>query len=329
MKFKYLGKEVSGLSNPIYAFKQLVFLCALFVFASPKFSLFGYSDAPSCFTFLYFSQVVISFMIVLNVFLLFTIYRDNWGNGAKIISVDGIDGSGKTTLCKGIADKLTNEGYRVACMSIFVDNSANSKAVKRMLDRDDIMSDLVPFCEKLVACFKEMDEYIQVALKPKTFWEKLTLGVDYVVLDRSLLSFYAYGRGLFRALHIRDHHSRLDHLKLFKSSSKNCCSVCDEKCEDALIKGDVFSSQCPVYEYDARFFVDLEVDVARSRIAERQLKGDAIERLPNSFFEYLRMVFSKFKDCDENHDLNTFKIYSGESKEYCVAKALDVLSPLM
>lgn len=90
---------------------------------------------------------------------------------AKFIVIDGLDGCGKATQTKMLADRLRSEGKDVVQFS-FPDYSSDSSAAVRMYLHGEISTNLDELNPYACASFYAVDRYIQYIKKMKKYFEK-------------------------------------------------------------------------------------------------------------------------------------------------------------
>lgn len=116
------------------------------------------------------------------------------GTGGRIIAFEGMDGSGKSTVIKAVAERLRQSGVTVCIPRAGKEHSSRPARRIRRLTRDQRNLDLLPRAELSLYCAREaqiIDELVRPAFERG----------ETVLLDRSLLTpvvLGAWGRGLAR-----------------------------------------------------------------------------------------------------------------------------------
>jgi dTMP kinase len=116
------------------------------------------------------------------------------GTGGRIIAFEGMDGSGKSTVIKAVAERLRQSGVKVCIPRAGKEHASRPARRIRRLTRDPRNLDLLPRAELSLYCAREaqiMEEFVRPALERG----------ETVLLDRSLLTpviLGAWGRGLPR-----------------------------------------------------------------------------------------------------------------------------------
>lgn len=90
---------------------------------------------------------------------------------AKFIVIDGLDGCGKATQTKLLADRLKSEGKNVVQFS-FPDYASDSSAAVKMYLNGEISSNLDELNPYACASFYAVDRYIQYIKKMKRYFEE-------------------------------------------------------------------------------------------------------------------------------------------------------------
>lgn len=90
---------------------------------------------------------------------------------AKFIVIDGLDGCGKATQTKLLANRLSKEGKDVVEFS-FPDYESDSSAAVKMYLRGEISSNLDELNPYACASFYAIDRYIQYIKKMKNYFER-------------------------------------------------------------------------------------------------------------------------------------------------------------
>jgi len=114
--------------------------------------------------------------------------------GGRVIAFEGMDGSGKSTVIKAVAERLRESGVKVCIPRAGKEHASRPARRIRRLTRDPRNLDLLPRAELSLYCAREaqiMEEYVRPALDRG----------ETVLLDRSLLTpvvLGAWGRGLPR-----------------------------------------------------------------------------------------------------------------------------------
>lgn len=175
-----------------------------------------------------------------------------------IIKFDGVDGCGKSTLSRAVAESLTARQYRVAVVSeftspaVYAPNSAQSVPVTTLRIREAVLDPTFD-CDDVE---RQLLLHFLSRRKNRVEIPHLETLHDYVVVDRSTLSNYAYATAVDPRL----------------------SSLSD------LAVGDVEQA-------DQIFWIDTPVDVCMDRMSDRA--GDAVERKGRTYFERVRELFEK------------------------------------
>ena len=176
-----------------------------------------------------------------------------------IIKFDGVDGCGKSTLSKAVAESLSGTRHRVAVVSEFASpalytaGSAEPVPVTTMRIREAVLDPTFD-CDDVE---RQLLLHFLSRRKNRVEIPHLDRFHDYVIVDRSTLSNYAYAVALDPKL----------------------AALSD------LAVGDVEKA-------DRIFWIDTPVDVCMERMSIRQ--ADAVERKGRAYFERVRELFERY-----------------------------------
>jgi dTMP kinase len=176
-----------------------------------------------------------------------------------IVKFDGIDGCGKSTLSRAVAESLSSRQYRVAVVSEFTSpalyamGSAEPVPVTTMRIREAVLDPAFD-CDDVE---RQLLLHFLSRRKNRVEIPHLETLHDYVIVDRSTLSNYAYAAALDPSL----------------------VALSD------LAVGDVEKA-------DHIFWIDTPVDVCIERISAG--RADAVERKGRAYFERVRDLFERY-----------------------------------
>jgi len=176
-----------------------------------------------------------------------------------VIKFDGVDGCGKSTLSRAVADSLSEKGYRVVVVSefsspaLYATGSAEPVPVNTMRIRETALDPAFD-CDDIE---RQLLLHFLSRRKNRIELPHLDALHDYVIVDRSTLSNYAYATAI--------------NPKLAALSE--------------LAVGDVEKA-------DQIFWIDTPVDLCMDRMSARV--SDAVERKGRAYFERVRELFEKY-----------------------------------
>jgi len=176
-----------------------------------------------------------------------------------IIKFDGVDGCGKSTLSSAVAESLSSRQYRVTVVSefaspaLYAPGSTEPVAVTTMRIREAVL-DPAFNCDDVE---RQLLLHFLSRRKNRVEIPHLDPLHDYVIVDRSTLSNYAYAAALDPKL----------------------VALSD------LAVGDIEKA-------DRIFWIDTPVEVCMERMSARQ--GDAVERKGRAYFERVRDLFERY-----------------------------------
>jgi len=176
-----------------------------------------------------------------------------------IIKFDGVDGCGKSTLSRAVAESLSSRRYRVAVVSeftspaLYATGSAEPVPVTTMRIREAVL-DPVFDCDDVE---RQLLLHFLSRRKNRVEIPHLATLHDHVIVDRSTLSNYAYAAAIDPKL----------------------ATLSD------LAVGDVEKA-------DLIFWIDTPVEVCLQRMSARP--GDAVERKGRAYFERVRELFERY-----------------------------------
>jgi thymidylate kinase len=180
-------------------------------------------------------------------------------NEMMILKFDGVDGCGKTTLCRAVAETLSSKGYHVVLVNefaspvIYTDRFAEPVPLKTMQIREAVLDPAFD-CDDverqlLLHFLSRRKNRVEIPYLDKLY--------DFVIVDRSTLSNYAYGAAL----------------------GPNFVALSD------LAVGDMETA-------DQIFWIDTPIALCAERISARS--SDAVERKGSTYFDRVRAQFSKY-----------------------------------
>ncbi|MBO6554750.1 MAG: thymidylate kinase [Roseitalea sp.] len=176
-----------------------------------------------------------------------------------IIKFDGVDGCGKSTLSTAVAESLIGKGYRVAVASEFASptllesKSAEATPIPTLQIREAVL-DPAFNCDDVE---RQLLLHFLSRRRNRVELPFLNAHNDYVVVDRSTLSNYAYAAALSRRL----------------------TSLSD------IAVGDIETA-------DLIFWIDTPVSLCAERLSARA--RDAVEKKGVAYFEKVRGQFQQY-----------------------------------
>jgi thymidylate kinase len=176
-----------------------------------------------------------------------------------IIKFDGIDGCGKSTLCRALAETLSSSRYRVALVSEFASpvlyaaGSAEPVPVTTMQIREAVLDPAFD-CDDVE---RQLLLHFLSRRKNRVEIPHLDTLHDYVIVDRSTLSNYAYAAAV----------------------NPRLAALSD------LAVGDMEKA-------DRIFWIDTPIDVCMERMSARL--SDAVELKGRAYFERVRELYEKY-----------------------------------
>jgi dTMP kinase len=173
-----------------------------------------------------------------------------------IIKFDGVDGCGKTTLSRAVAEQLSSRNYTVAQVSEFSSpvnyaaGSTHAAAIDSMRIREAVLNPAFD-CDDVE---RQLLLHFLSRRRNRVEIPHLDRLCDFVVVDRSTLSNYAYAGAVDPGL---------------------------TALSDIAIAG--------MESADVIFWIDTPVDVCMARITARPI--DAVERKGRAYFDRVREIF--------------------------------------
>lgn len=175
-----------------------------------------------------------------------------------IIKFDGVDGCGKSTLVSAVAECLSSRRYRVAVVgeftspTLYATKSAEPVPIGGMRIREAVLDPAFD-CDDVE---RQLLLHFLSRRKNRVEIPHLDALHDYVIVDRSTLSNYAYAAAVDPKL----------------------AALSDLAVSD-------------VEKADQIFWIDTPVEVCMARMSTRS--GDAVERKGRAYFERVRELFER------------------------------------
>jgi thymidylate kinase len=175
-----------------------------------------------------------------------------------ILKFDGVDGCGKTSLCRAVAELLASGGYKVVLVSefaspvVYPDGASEPVPSSTMRIREAVLDPAFD-CDDVE---RQLLLHFLSRRKNRVEIPHLDAYHDFVIVDRSTLSNYAYGSAL----------------------DSRFVALSD------LAVGDMETA-------DQIFWIDTPIALCAKRMSDRV--SDAVERKGNAYFERVRAQFSK------------------------------------
>lgn len=176
-----------------------------------------------------------------------------------IVKFDGIDGCGKSTLSRAVAESLTGRGFRVVVVSefaspaLYASGSAEPVPVTTMRIREAVLDPAFD-CDDVE---RQLLLHFLSRRKNRVEIPHLDKLNDYVIVDRSTLSNYAYAAAVAPKL-----------------------AALSDLAVGNMEKADLI------------FWIDTSVDVCMKRMSARP--GDVVERKGRAYFERVRDLFERY-----------------------------------
>ncbi len=176
-----------------------------------------------------------------------------------ILKFDGVDGCGKTTLCRAVAETLSRRGYRVVIVNefaspiLYTDGSAEPFPVNTMRIREAVLDPEFD-CDDVE---RQLLLHFLSRRKNRVELPHLNAVFDFVIVDRSTLSNYAYGAALG---------------------------------PDFMVLSDLAVGGMETA--DQIFWIDTPIALCAERMSSRV--SDAVERKGSAYFEQVHALFERY-----------------------------------